>query len=82
MNLTVYVPKALETTLREKASQAGVTPALYVQRIIKDKLTSDEPRFSDRFAALSGSWEDERSVEEIMANIEQARTTAEPPEFA
>ena len=36
MNLTVYVPKALERTLEQRAHEANLSPARYVQHLLEN----------------------------------------------
>jgi plasmid stability protein len=76
MNLTVYVPREVEAELRRRAARAHTTPSLFVQTVLRQALAAESGRFSDAFAALAGSWEDERGADEIMADIERHRVSA------
>jgi hypothetical protein len=76
MKISVYVPKELEEPLREEAAEAGESPPLFVQSLLRKRLHSRRRSFSEEFAALAGSWEDERSVEEIVRDIEESRRSA------
>ena len=82
MKLSVYVPKRLEEKLREEAEAAEVTPARLIQELVEDHLDAVPRRFSADFLALAGSWEDDRSTEEILRDIEESRLDAERPELA
>ena len=73
MNVTVYVPKGIENLLKAAAEQARMTPARFVQRLVKRELEADDPSFSEGFIALAGSWEDDRSTQEIMQDIDSNR---------
>ena len=73
MNVTVYVPKSIEGLLKTAAELARVTPARYVQRLIKRELEGDERSFSEGFIALAGSWEDDRTSEQIIQDISNNR---------
>lgn len=77
MNLSVYVPKHLQEALRERARRANTTPSRFVQQLVKERLAENEPRFSDAFVALAGSWEDSRTVEEIIEDIRNTRQSVE-----
>jgi hypothetical protein len=76
MKISVYVPKELEEPLREEAAEAGESPPLFVQSLLRERLEGRLKAFSEEFAALAGSWEDERSVEEIVRDIEESRRSA------
>lgn len=73
MKISVYVPKELEEPLREEAAEAGESPPLFVQSLLRERLEGRRKTFSEAFAALAGSWEDARSVEEIVHDIERSR---------
>jgi hypothetical protein len=47
-----------------------------VQSLVRERLKGRGSAFSREFAALAGSWEDERAVEEIIRDIEASRTSA------
>lgn len=79
MKLSVYVPKDLEETLRERASEAGESPSMFVQTVLRERLERGPRRFSNGFLELAGSWEDDRSTEEIIEDIERSRRDAERP---
>jgi hypothetical protein len=81
MKLSLYVPKQLEQTLRERADTAEVSPARYVQQLLKERLASDRRRFSAEFLALAGSWEDDRTADEILQDLKANRLTALRPEL-
>jgi len=75
MNLTIYVPKDLEAELRHRAEAAGMTPSLFAQSVLRTALERQPNRFSERFAALAGSWEDERTPQQIIADIRKHRAS-------
>lgn len=79
MNLTVYVPKELEDELQRRARQAGVTPSLFVQSVLRAALAERPASFSPAFRALAGAWEDERSADEVIADIRANRTATKRP---
>lgn len=79
MKLSVYVPKDLEEPLEAEAEKRGESPSMFVQSLIRARLERGGRTFSDEFAALAGSWEDERSVDEIVRDIEESRQSAERP---
>ena len=79
MNLTIYVPKDLEAELQRRAKQAGTTPSLFVQSVLRAEMSRRPASFSSAFAALAGSWEDERSADEIIADIRDHRTSKRHP---
>ena len=82
MNVTVYVPKSIEAILKAAAEQARITPARFVQRLIKRELEGEQRSFSEGFVALAGSWEDERTPEQIIQDIENHRLDARRQELA
>ena len=53
-----------------------------IQELVEDHLDAVPRRFSADFLALAGSWEDDRSTEEILRDIEESRLDAERPELA
>lgn len=77
MKISVYVPKDLEEPLREEAAEAGASPPLFVQALLRERLEVRSRTFSKEFAALAGSWEDDRSAAEIVRDIEQSRRSAD-----
>lgn len=81
MKISVYVPKRFESRLREEAEAADVTPSRLVQELVEEHLGSSRRRFSAEFLALAGSWEDDRSTEEIIRDIENARLDSERDEL-
>lgn len=76
MKISVYIPKDLEEPLREEAAEAGESPTLFVQSLVRERLGGRNREFSEAFAALAGSWEDDRSVAEIVRDVEESRTSA------
>ena len=79
MNITLYVPRELEEALERHASAAHQTPSLYVQSLVRRELEGERDRYSDAFAALAGSWRDERDVDEILGDIRKQRTNSKRP---
>ena len=76
MKISVYVPKELEKSLREQARERSMTPSLYVQSLVRERFEQEPKRFASAFASLAGSWEDERSAEEVCRDLEQSRRDA------
>ena len=81
MKLSVYVPKELEEPLRARAHAEGLSPSLYVQAVVREDVESHRRGWSDEFRALAGSWEDDRSTEEIIRDIENSRSSAQRDEL-
>ena len=79
MKLSVYVPKHLEEALEAEAEERGESPSMFVQSLVRARLERGGRAFSDEFAALAGSWEDDRSAEEIVREIEESRRSADRP---
>ncbi len=79
MKLSVYVPKDLEEPLRRQAEAAELTPSRFIQSVLEQELRRSPKRFSEAFLALAGSWEDRRSTEEILREIEESRRDAARP---
>ena len=77
MKISVYVPKELESRLCEQAELQSMTPSLFVQSLVRERIEREPRRFTSTFAALAGSWEDERSAEEICRDVEESRLDAE-----
>jgi hypothetical protein len=75
VNLSLYIPKDLETKLRKRALALKVAPGLYVQQVVRKDLESSA-QFSKRFEELSGSWEDSRSASELIRDIKANRSLA------
>ncbi len=73
MNITVYVPKSIEGLLMTAAEQGRVSPARFVQQLIKRELVDDQRSFSEGFIALAGSWEDDRTPDQIIQDIDNNR---------
>ena len=82
MNLTVYIPRSLQRTLRQRAQAAGLTPARYLQQLLRRDVEGGATEFSSQFAALAGSWEDDRAADNIIRDIEANRMDSERPELA
>lgn len=76
MKISVYVSKELEGRLREEAEEQRMTPSLFVQSLVRERFEQRPRRFSRAFADLAGSWEDERSAEEICGDVEASRRDA------
>lgn len=81
MNLTVYIPRSLQDKLRQRARAAKLTPARYLQQLLRQDIEDGPREFSARFAALAGSWEDDRPAADIVRDIEDNRIDAERPEM-
>ena len=81
MNLTVYIPRSLQRTLRQRAQAAGITPARYLQQLLRQDIEDGPTEFSTRFAALAGSWDDERAANDVIRDIESKRVDSERPEL-
>jgi len=81
MNLTVYIPRSLKDELREKARAAKLTPARYLQQLLRRDIEDGPREFSARFAALAGSWEDDRPATDIVRDIEDNRIDSDRPEM-
>lgn len=79
MKLSIYIPKDLEAPLEAEAAKHGQSPSRFVQSLIRARLEEGGRSFSDRFAALAGSWEDSRSAEEIVRDIEESRLSVRQP---
>ncbi len=77
MKISVYVPKDLEGRLREQAEEQSLTPSLLIQSLVRERLEQEPRRFTPAFAALAGSWQDERSAAEICQDLEESRQDAE-----
>ena len=76
MKISVYVPKELEGRLRQRAEEQSMTPSLFVQSLVRERFEQQPKRFTPAFAALAGSWEDERSADEICRELEESRQDA------
>ncbi len=81
MKLSVYVPRDLEPRLHKRSTAAGVSPALYVQALVKEHFEETPKRFSEAFARLAGSWEDDRCADEILRDIHDSRRNSGRPEL-
>ena len=82
MNLTVYIPRSLQEKLRQRARAAKLTPARYLQHLLRRDIEDGPQAFSSRFAALAGSWEDDRAATDIVRDIEDNRIDAERREIS
>lgn len=76
MKISLYVPKALEGRLREQAEERSMTPSLFVQSLVRERFEQVPRRFTPAFAALAGSWQDERSARDICRDLEESRQDA------
>ena len=81
MNLTVYIPRSLQDKLRQRARAAKLTPARYLQQLLRRDIEDGPREFSQRFAALAGSWEDDRAADKIIRDIEDNRIDTERPKM-
>ena len=81
MKLSVDVPQRVKDQLERRAKRAGLTPADYVGKLVQQSLADEIPAFSEQFLSLPGSWEDERTTEEIVRDIEESRITGQRPEL-
>lgn len=79
MKLSIYVPKDLEEPLEAEAARRGESPSMFVQSLIRARLERGGRTFSEEFAALAGSWKDDRSADEIVRDIEESRRSARRP---
>ena len=79
MKLSIYVPKDLEAPLEAAAAKRGQSPSLFVQSLIRARLERGGRTFSEAFAALAGSWEDDRAADEIIRDIEASRRSVRRP---
>lgn len=52
--------------LREASERDGITPSAWIQRVIHTQLDEKLP---ESFFAVLGTWEDDRSTEEIFRDI-------------
>lgn len=77
MNLTVYIPRSLQRTLRQRAQAAGLTPARYLQQLLRRDIEEGPTEFSSQFADLAGSWDDERAANDVIRDIESNRIDSE-----
>ena len=81
MNLTVYIPRSLQRSLRQRAQAADLTPARYLQQLLRQDVEDGPIEFSGRFSALAGSWEDDRAASDIVRDIEDHRIDSKRPEL-
>ena len=77
VNLTVYIPRSLQRALRQRAQSADLTPSRYLQQLLREDIEDGPQEFSARFAALAGSWEDDRTAADIVRDIEDHRVNSE-----
>ena len=66
--LTIYLDAETAHLLDAAAKQEGVSRSSLAAEAIRRRLT---PRFSEEWLANLGSWEDERTPEEILAESRQ-----------
>lgn len=81
MKLSVNLPERMSDQLERRARRAGLAPADYVEKLVQQSLAQESPAFSEKFLSLAGSWEDERTTEEIVRDIEESRTIGRRPEL-
>jgi hypothetical protein len=67
--------------VRVRARAAKLTPARYLQQLLRQDIEDGPREFSARFAALAGSWEDDRPAADIVRDIDDNRIDAERPEM-
>jgi hypothetical protein len=82
MRLTIEVPEDLERLLRDRAEASAVSPTRYVESILRTHLASRPRRFSKEFLDLAGTWEDDRSSDEIVRDIEESRIDGKRPHLS
>jgi len=56
------------------AEERSMTPSLFAQPLLRERFEQQPRHFSSAFAGLAGSWEDERSAEEICRDLEEEST--------
>ena len=64
--LAIYLDEETAKELDEAAERDGKSRSEWVREAIKQKLSD---RLPDSFFAVLGTWEDERSTEEILADL-------------
>ena len=76
----LYVNQAKKRTAELLAVHAQLQDPAFWAPVCRD--IEDGPReFTERFAALAGSWEDDRPAADIVRDIEDNRIDAERPEM-
>lgn len=53
-----------------------MSPSMFVQSVLHERLQGRKRTFSQAFEALAGSWEDDRSVDEIIHDLQESRRCA------
>lgn len=81
MRISVDVPETVGDQLVRQARQAGVTPGDYAGQLLREGLRAESSAFSEQFLALAGSWEDSRTTDEIIGDIEESRVSSHRPEL-
>jgi predicted transcriptional regulator len=76
--LAIYINDALARRLDRAAKKAGVSRSRLVARLLESHFAD---RLPDDFFAVLGSWEDDRSADEIVADIRSAGRDAARPEL-
>ncbi len=64
--LAIYLDEGTAERLDEAAQREGLSRSAWVRRAIQARL---ENRLPDSFFAVLGTWEDDRTPDEILADI-------------
>jgi predicted transcriptional regulator len=67
--VAIYLSSSLQELLDQAAHEEGVSRSAWVQEAVEEKLTRKS--FDEDWFALWGSWEDKRSVSEILKDLDQ-----------
>lgn len=67
---TLYLDEATDHDLREAAAKHKKSRSAWVAETIRERLSDDKPKpFPADWLETFGSWKDDRSAEEIIADI-------------
>ena len=67
--ITLYLDDSVAEKLADAAKREHVTESAWVGRLIADRLGAKDETESGTIHSLVGKWEDERSTEQIIADV-------------
>ncbi|MBI4209436.1 MAG: hypothetical protein HY538_07000 [Deltaproteobacteria bacterium] len=67
--IAIYLSSSLQELLDQAAQEDGVSRSAWVQEAVEEKLAHKS--FGEDWFQLWGSWEDKRSVSEILKDLDQ-----------
>lgn len=75
--ISLYLSKDLQKKVDKLAKQEKKSRSAWIQKAIEEKAENKSDQFPDWWWALLGTWEDDRTSEEIIRDIDQGNLEVE-----